>query len=60
MLIIKGYDTRYTSKRHAEEYARFKDNERRDACFYLNHLKTSCLGNYCKFWIEESGVKTNE
>lgn len=60
MLIIKGYDTRYESKRRAEEYARFEDNERRNACFYLNHLKTSCLGNYCKFWIEESGVKINE
>ena len=53
MLIIKGYDTRHSSKRYAEEYARFEDNEKRDACIYLNHLKTSCLGNICKFWIEE-------
>lgn len=49
MLIIKGYDTRYSSKRNAEEYARFEDNERRDACIYLNKLKTSCLGSVCKF-----------
>lgn len=53
MLIIKGYDTRYESKRCAEAYAIFKDNDRAEACRYLNSLKTSNLGNICKFWIEE-------
>lgn len=57
MLIIKGYDTRYESKRCAEEYARFEDNEKSSACRYLNKLKTGCLGNTCKFWIERKELK---
>lgn len=57
MLIIKGYDIRYESKRCAEEYARFEDNEKSSACRYLNKLKTGCLGNTCKFWIERKELK---
>lgn len=53
MLIIKGYDTRYQNKQNAEIYATFKNNERPSVYRYLNKLKTSCLGNYCKFWMEE-------
>lgn len=59
MLIIKGYDTRYESERCAEEYARFENNERLEAYRYLNQLKTGCLGNICKFWMEKD-YKTNE
>lgn len=53
MLIIKGYDTRYSNKQNAEVYATFENNEKPSAYRYLNKLKTSCLGNVCKFWIEE-------
>ena len=53
MIIIKGYNTRYSSKRNAEVYATFENNEKPSAYRYLNKLKTSCLGNTCKFWIEE-------
>ena len=53
MIVIKGYDTRYSSKRNAEVYSTFKDDEKSSVYRYLNKLKTSCLGNTCKFWIEE-------
>lgn len=54
MIIIKGYDIRYSNKKNAEEYARFKNTEKLEASRYLNKLKTGCLGNICKFWIEET------
>jgi hypothetical protein len=57
MIIIKGYDTRYQNKQNAEIYATFKNydpnNEKYSTYRYLNKLKTSCLGDTCKFWIEE-------
>jgi hypothetical protein len=53
MLIIKGYDTRYQNKQNAEIYATFENNEKSSTYRYLNKLNTSCLGNTCKFWIEE-------
>lgn len=53
MIIIKGYNTGYQSKQNAEIYAIFKNSEKLSAYRYLNKLKTSCLGNTCKFWIEE-------
>jgi hypothetical protein len=53
MLIIKGYDTRYQNKKNAEIYATFENNEKSSTYRYLNKLNTSCLGNTCKFWIEE-------
>lgn len=53
MIIIKAYDTRYQNKQNAEMYAIFKNSEKLSAYRYLNKLKTSCLGNTCKFWIEE-------
>ena len=59
MLIIKGYCTIYSSKRNSQEYARFENNERLEAYRYLNQLKTGCLGNICKFWMEKE-CKTNE
>jgi hypothetical protein len=49
MIIIKGYDTRHQT----EIYATFENNEKSSAYRYLNKLKTSCLGDTCKFWIEE-------
>lgn len=53
MIIIKGYNTGYQSKQNAEIYATFENNEKPSAYHYLNKLKTNCLGNTCKFWIEE-------
>lgn len=53
MIIIKGYNTMYQSKRRAEIYATFENNEKPIAYRYLNKLKTGCLGNTCNFWIEE-------
>lgn len=54
MIIIKGYDTRYSNRKNAEIYAIFENNEKPSAYRYLNKLKTSCLGNTCKIWIDES------
>lgn len=53
MIIIKGYNVRYQSKRRAVIYATFENNEKLSAYRYLNKLKTGCLGDTCKFWIEE-------
>ena len=49
MIIIKGYDIRYQNKQNAEICATFENNEKSSAYCYLNKLKTSCLGNTCKF-----------
>lgn len=53
MIIIKAYDTRYQNKQNAEIYATFENNERYIAYRYLNKMRTSCLGEFYKFWIEE-------
>lgn len=50
-LVIMGYDTRYSSKKHAEEYGRF-DN-RADCYRYLNSLRAGCLGEIIKFFVRE-------
>lgn len=53
MIIIKAYDTRYQNKQNAEIYATFENDERYIAYRYLNKMRTSCLGEFYKFWIEE-------
>ena len=49
--IIMGYDKRYSSKKHAEEYARF-DNLA-ECLRYMNRLKSSSLSDTTEFFFRE-------
>ena len=51
VFLIKGYDIRYSSKAKAEVFASFRG---RAECYrYLNMLKTGCLSDTHKFFVEE-------
>ena len=58
--IIKGYDIRYGTAAKADIFGRFESL--RECYQYLNRLKTGCLGDTHRFFVEgvrPDGSKAN-